>query len=482
MPESRSWLAFDLGAESGRAFTGSLKSGILTIKEVHRFPNEPLACGHSLHWDVERLWREMRQVLASTDGNLEGIGVDSWGVDYALLDARGELLENPHHYRDVRNPPAMAAAHDLISREEIYAETGIQFLPFNTIYQLLAAKRQSPEILRAAKQLLMIPDLFNYWLTGKAACEYTDSTTTQLVNPHTRSWSQVLIEKLEFPSHLFGEIIEPGTILGGHPAGTPVIATVSHDTASAVASVTARENTAFLSSGTWSLLGIELDAPVLTSEALVLNFTNEGGSAGTTRLLKNVMGLWMLQGCKRSWAAVGHDYEYATLIDEAMLQPAFETLIDPDDPTFLNPADMPDAIDAYCRRTQQPNPNSPGAYARAILESLAFKYRSVIAGIEKLTGSRIQQIRVIGGGSKNRCLNQFTADATGRRVIAGPSEAAVLGNLGVQMMATGGAGSLKEMRAIVERSFPTEVYEPADHDAWRQELERFDQYCELSYA
>jgi rhamnulokinase len=478
MPESRSWLAFDLGAESGRAFTGSLTSGILTIKEIHRFANEPLVCGGSLHWDVERLWQEMRQALASADGNVEGIGVDSWGVDYALLDAKGELVENPHHYRDVRNPPAMAAAHELVSREEIYGETGIQFLPFNTIYQLFAAKRQSPEIFRTAKQLLMIPDLFNYWLTGKTACEYTDATTTQLVNPRTRCWSQKLIERLGFPSHLFGEIVEPGTIPGR--AGTPVIATASHDTASAVASVTARDNTVFLSSGTWSLLGIELDAPVLTSDALALNFTNEGGVAGTTRLLKNVMGLWMLQCCKRSWAAAGHDHEYAALIDDAMLQPAFEMLIDPDDPTFLNPPDMPAAIDAYCRRTQQPRPNSPGAYARAILESLALKYRSVIAGIEKLTGNRITQIHVIGGGSKNRCLNQFTADATGRRVIAGPSEAAVLGNLGVQMMATGAAGSLKEMRAIIERSFRTEVYEPADHEVWRRESERFNQYCELT--
>ena len=482
MPESRSWLAFDLGAESGRAFTGSLKSGVLTVKEIHRFANEPLVCGRALQWDVARLWREMRQALASVEAKLEGIGVDSWGVDYALLDAKGELVENPHHYRDVRNPPAMAAAHELISREEIYQETGIQFLPFNTIYQLVAATQQSPEIFRAAKQLLMIPDLFNYWLTGKAACEYTDSTTTQLVNPRTRCWSYALIEKLGFPSHLFGEIVEPGTILGSHPTGTPVIATASHDTASAVAAVTARDNTAFLSSGTWSLLGIELDAPVLTSDALALNFTNEGGVSGTTRLLKNVMGLWMLQGCRRSWAAAGHDYEYAALIDNATLQPAFETLLDPDDSTFLNPPDMPDAIDAYCRRTQQPRPDSPGAYTRAILQSLALKYCSVIAGIEKLTGNRIEQIRVIGGGSKNRCLNQFTACATGRRVIAGPSEAAVLGNLGVQMMATGAAGSLKEMRAIVERSFPTEVYEPADHEVWCRELERFNQYCEISYV
>jgi rhamnulokinase len=491
MPEPRTWLAFDLGAESGRAFTGQLGSGILTIQEIHRFPNEPVDDSGSLHWDAPRLWLEMRKALSLAGKGLEGLGVDSWGVDYALLDERGELLKNPYHYRDARNPRAMAEVLALVPREIIYRETGIQFMPINTINQLFAAKCRTPEILTVAKQLLMIPDLFNYWLTGHAVCEYTNATTTQLVNPVTRSWSRELIEQLGFSQRLFGEIVEPGKVIGSLRqdvaldsglSGTPVIAPASHDTGSAVASVMAREDTAFLSSGTWSLLGIELDVPVITDESLRLNFTNEGGVAGTTRLLKNVMGLWMLQGCRRSWATRGRQYDHASLLDEAIKEPAFSVLIDPDDASFLNPADMPEAIDAFCRKTEQPRPGSPGAYTRAILESLALKYRAVVEGIELLTGKRIMQIRVIGGGSKNRALNQFTADASGRRVLAGPSEAAVLGNLGVQMLATGAAGSLKEVRAIIDRSFPTEIYEPADSDAWRRQVERFEHYCEFTYA
>ena len=487
MPEPKTWLAFDLGAESGRAFTGRLSGGIITIEEIHRFANEPIEYAGACHWDILRIWLEMGKALSAVTGRLEGLGVDSWGVDYALLDRSGELIRNPYHYRDPRNVTAMAEALQSVSRETIYRATGIQFMPINTLYQLFAMKTRTPEVLAAARTLLMIPDLFHYWFTGRAICEYTDATTTQLVDPRTRAWSDDLIERFGLPAHLFTEIVEPGTIVrplrGPAPhAGTPVIAPASHDTGSAVASVWAREGGAFLSSGTWSLVGVEIDEPIVSDEALRLNFTNEGGVNGTTRFLKNVMGLWMLQGCRRSWSADGREFDYASLIDEAIQAPPFRALIDPDDASFLNPPDMPAAIDAFCRRTEQPSPKSPGEYARTILESLALKYRIVIEGIERLTGNRITQIRVIGGGSKNHVLNRFTADATGRRVIAGPSEAAVLGNLGVQMLATGAATSLNEVRAIIQRSFLTEIYEPAESDKWQAQTVRFEQYCELAYA
>jgi rhamnulokinase len=490
MPDSQTWLAFDLGAESGRAFTGCLQNRVITIREIHRFLNEPVEYGGALHWDAPHLWNEMKRALSRTETRLAGIGVDSWGVDYALLDKSGELLRNPYHYRDSRNPAAMTEVLDRIPREHIYRQTGIQFMPINTINQLQAAMGRAPEMLRTARQLLMIPDLFHYWLTGRAVCEYTDATTTQLVNPTTRCWSMELIRALGLPEHIFGEIVEPGTIIGSllggiGPAahsGTPVIAPASHDTGSAVASITTRDDTAFISSGTWSLMGVELDAPLITGEGLRLNFTNEGGVCGTTRLLRNVMGLWMIQSCRHYWAAAGQEYDYSSLMEQAMQSAPFNALVDPDDASFLNPGSMPGAIDGFCRRTGQPLPATPGAYTRAILESLALKYRLVLAGIEEMTGRTIRQVRVLGGGSKNKALNQFTADATGCRVIAGPAEAAVLGNLGIQMLATGAASSLSEMRAMIDRSFPTEVYEPSSFDLWQRHFERFEQYCEFTYA
>jgi rhamnulokinase len=363
-------------------------------------------------------------------------------------------------------------------------------MPINTLNQLFAAQRDTPELLAAARQLVMIPDLFHYWLTGNAVCEYTVASTTQFMNPVTHRWARNLLECLGLPSQLPAEIVEAGSILGSllpgvssSLQGTPIIAPASHDTASAAAAISARGNTAFLSSGTWSLIGKELDAPVITDQALRMNFTNEGGVFGTTRLLKNVMGLWMLQGCRRAWVAQGrHDCSYRELIAAAAKAPAFSSLVDPDDTSFLNPADMTEAINAFCRKTDQPVPDGPGAYARTVLESLALKYRVVIRDLGILTGQPIGCIRVIGGGSKNRLLNQFTADATGKQVLAGPVEATVLGNIGVQLLASGGAGSLKEMRTIIERSFPTEIFEPRDTEPWNREALRFQQYCEFSYA
>ena len=492
LSHAKPYLAFDFGAESGRAVLAHLQSGILTTEEVHRFPNEPVEYGGSLHWDVARLWFEVRKVLSSLEETeLAGIGVDTWGVDYALLGERGELLQNPYHYRDRRTEGVMEEVFRKVSKDEIYRATGIQFMPINTLYQLFAQHRDSPKVLGAATRMLTIPDLFNYWLTGNAVCEFTNATTTQMVDPVSRAWAGSLMRRLDLPVSLPAPIVEPGSIVGpllsgiargSSLEGTFVIAPACHDTGSAVAAISAREGTAFLSSGTWSLVGTELDFPVITPEAQRLNFTNEGGVHGTTRLLKNVMGLWMLQCCRQSWTSHGTSFDYRELMELAAKEDPFRHLVDPDDESFLLPRDMPTAISNFCERTHQPSPHGPGAFTRTILESLALKYRLVLRSLEQLSRTRVEQIRIIGGGSKNHLLNQWTADATGRRVLAGPAEATVLGNVGVQVLATGGASSLREVRAIVDRSFPTEIFEPVETDRWNQHAERFEQYCESIYA
>jgi rhamnulokinase len=490
--ERTSYLAFDLGAESGRAVLGHLQSGILTTEEIHRFPNEPVEHSGSLHWDVERLWFEIRKAFGLIgEVKLAGIGVDAWGVDYALLGDRGQLLQNPYHYRDRRTEGVMEEVFRRVPKEEIYRATGIQFMSINTLYQLYAAHRNTPSVVAAARQLVTMPDLFNYWLSGKAVCEFTNATTTQMADPVRRVWARDLIQKVGLCADLPSPIVEPGTVIGvmlsgivpnSTLAGTPIIAPACHDTGSAVAAITARDGTAFLSSGTWSLIGTELDAPVLTPEALKLNFTNEGGVNGTTRLLKNVMGLWMLQGCRNCWSAQGQSGSYVDLVELANREPAFAHFVDPDDELFLRPADMLVVIDQFCSKTQQPTPSNPGAYVRCILESLAMKYRLTLCNLEAICGQRIEQVRVVGGGSKNRLLNQFTANATGKRVLAGPAEAAALGNIAIQILATREASSPGEVRAIVDRSFPTEVFEPVDTDKWEQHFQRFEQYCEMTYA
>ena len=487
---SKSYLAFDFGAESGRAVLGRLQDGTLAIDEVHRFPNDPVSDNGSLHWDAPRLWSELRTALSSVDpSTLAAIAVDTWGVDYALLGEDGQLLQNPYHYRDPRNIAAMAEVLRLIPKEELYEATGIQLLSINTINQLYAARMCTPRLLDSAQRLLMMPDLFNYWLTGTAVCEITDASTTQLVDPRTRTWVTTLFDRLSIPSRLQAPIVEPGSIVGTllpEVAGagatrTAVVACGSHDTASAVAAITARNNTAFISSGTWSLVGIELDAPIITADARALNFSNEIGVNGTTRFLKNVMGLWMLQDCRRSWSRNG-DMTYTELIDAAEREPGFRHLVDPDEPSFIRPDDMPAAIDRFCRQTKQSVPHGVGAYTRAILDSLALKYRLVIDNLERLIDRPIDRIHIIGGGSRNRLLDQFTADATGRTVIAGPVEATALGNIAMQMIATGAAGSLAEARSTIERSFPTETFEPQNADQWNRQLPRFQHLCGLTYA
>jgi rhamnulokinase len=491
MTVTANFLAFDLGAESGRAMVGSLDRGVLALHEIHRFANDPIRRNDSLRWDIVRLWEEMRRGLdVASEHRLQSIGVDCWGVDYALLDAAGELLEPPYHYRDRRTEGVMESVFERVPRERIYAATGIQFLSINTIYQLAAACRHTPEAVDAARSLATIPDILNYWLSGELVSEYTIATTTQMVDARTRTWSIELLKEIGLPSRLLLPIVEAGTVIGSlRPAasttgaGTPIVAPACHDTGSAVASVDASAPVAFLSSGTWSLLGTEVREPVINSRALALNFTNEGGVCGTTRLLKNIAGLWLLQSCRRQWQSRGEVCSYETLIAGAADdRRAFRALIDPDDPRFVNPEDMPLAISEYCRQTGQSPPDTPASFTRTILESLAFKYRAVLESLEELTGRRFEEIRIIGGGAQNRLLSQWTADATGRTVTAGPVEATALGNVAVQMIATGAVGSLVEARAVIDRSFPVERFEPLDADRWDAEYKRFQHYVEFTCA
>jgi rhamnulokinase len=485
------FLAFDLGAESGRAMAAEIKAGVLDLSEVCRFPNEPVRVDGSLYWNAPRLWLDMEQALArAADGRgpYDSIGVDAWGCDYGLLGENGELLGNPYHYRDSRTDGVMEDVFTRVPRARIYETTGIQFLTFNTLFQLVAAARHTPRLLDAAIQLGTIPDILNYWLTGELRAEYTSATTTQMIDARRRDWAIDLLRELDLPVRLLPPLVEPGAELGtlkrsvcAGLAGTPVVAPACHDTGSAVASVPAGNGRAFLSSGTWSLLGTEVARPVISPRARDLNFTNEGGVESTTRLLKNIGGLWLLQACRRDWARAGRRYEYGELISVAAdHRLAFASLFDPDDPGFFHPADMSAAIAAYCRRTAQPEPDGPAAVTRAILESLAFKYRVVLDALESLTGTPITEVQIIGGGSRNSLLNQFTADATGRTVIAGPVEATALGNVAMQMVATGAVADLGEARRLIEYSFPVERFTPAATDRWNAHYRRFQDYVELT--
>lgn len=487
-PKNRdfTFLAFDLGAESGRAIVGRLHSGQLSIHEIRRFPNQPVHYNGAMHWDAPRLWFEMQSALHSLPthevARVDGIGVDTWGVDYALLGENGALLENPYHYRDSRTAGVMERVMKELTPEYIYGITGIQFLPFNTLYQLYAAAQDSPKFLREAEHLLTMPDLFNFWMTGKAVCEYTNASTTQFLDVHKRKWSTEILEKLHIPTRILTPLIDSGSVIGSLrpelaklPAlsATQVIAPACHDTGSAFAAVHSGEKVALISSGTWSLLGTETKKPVVTEEARRLNFTNEGGVCGTVRLLKNITGMWLLERCRHAWKNQGKEYSYSDLLSMAATEPGLQHLVDPDDPSFSLPDDMPRAIAAFCTKTGQPTPSSAGAFTRTVLESLALKYRYVLELLESLTGSRFEVVRIVGGGSQNHMLNQFAANATGRQVLAGPSEATALGNLVMQMVGTGVVASLDQARGIVAESFSPRKFEPQDASQWQQAYQRF---------
>jgi rhamnulokinase len=479
---SAGYLAVDLGAESGRVVLGRFDGGRVSPEEVHRFPNSPVRLPDGLHWDVLRILSEIKDGLAKAvrEEKIEGIGIDSWGVDFGLLDGEGALVSNPYHHRDTRTEGMMEEAFGLVPKEEIYQTTGIQFLPINTLYQLLAMRR-SP-LLEAAETMLLIPDLINYWLTGEKACEYTNATTTQLLDLQEAGWARDLFEGLDLPSRILSPIVQPATELGPLlpevaeevGAGPPVFAVASHDTASAVVAVPAEgEDFAYISSGTWSLVGVELPGPVVAEEGLRANFTNEGGFGGKTRLLKNVMGLWLLQECRRQWAREGHEYSYEELALLAEDAPPAGPLVDPDHPAFLAPGNMASRIRSLCEETGQRPPEEPAALARCVFESLALKYKHAIEQAESLAGRAIGTVNVVGGGSQNSLLCQLTSDATRLPVLAGPVEATALGNLMVQAYARGHLASLEEMREAVRRSVEVQEYEPqGTDDEWQEAYEK----------
>lgn len=467
-------LAVDLGAESGRVMAVHVGGAALRLEELHRFPNTTAEVRGTLHWDFLRLWRDIQEGVARGQAlRPASLGVDTWGVDFALLDAQGELLGNPVHYRDRRTEGMMEWVFARASRAEVFAQTGIQFMPINTLYQLASlAARESPQ-LAAARTLLTAPDLLNYWLTGTAVCEFTNATTTQLYNPRVGGWASDLIGAMGLPAAIFPTLVQPGTRLGSY-AGIPVIAPACHDTGSAVAAVpTSTSNYAYISSGTWSLVGLEVPAPIINDAALAANVTNEGGVNGTYRLLKNVMGLWIIQQCRAAWGAQGHNYSYADLVQLATAAPPLRHCFDPNDGRFLPPGDYPALIAAWCAERGQPAPEDHGAIARSVFESLALAYRHVLETLDALAGHTTEVIHVVGGGSQNALLCQMTADATGLPVVAGPTEATVIGNALVQLIALGELGSIAEARALVARSAELQRYEPRNRAGWDEAFARY---------
>lgn len=484
------YLGVDLGAESGRVVAGLFDGHSVRLEELHRFPNGPVNVGGTLRWNVLGLWHEIQQGLAAAAARfgdeVRSIGVDTWGIDYVLLSAQDELLGLPWHYRDERTTGMLATACERVPREEIFAATGLQFMELNTLYQLLAMKRDHPELLDQARRLLLIPDYFHWLLCGSRVVEFTNATTTQCFDPARNDWATELLGRFGLPGEIFPEVVPPGTSLGrlrsdvAAAAGLDrinVIAPATHDTGSAVAAVptdrTGSASWTYISSGTWSLMGAEVNGAVTGPSTLAVNATNEGGIDGTFRLLKNIMGLWLVQECRRAFARDGRDVDYGTLTRQATDAPAFVSLVNPDDPSFLKPPCMPTAIRDFCRRTGQPEPASDGAMIRCALESLALKYRDVLEQIESLTGETSEVIHVVGGGSQNGLLNQFTADACGRPVIAGPVEATVLGNVLVQARADGALDSLGDIREVVANSTQPDTFTPTNPSAWDKARERF---------
>ncbi len=469
-------IAVDLGAESGRVMDVWFDGDRFTQTEVHRFPNIPVRVHDRLHWDILRLWHEIQAGIAQVTPQPASIGVATWGVDFALLDADGNLLSNPVHYRDSRTDGAMEWVFERQSRTAIFDRTGIQHMQINTLYQIASMVRDNSAVLKAARLYLSIPDLLHYWLCGVAKTEFTHATTTQMYNPHIRDWDREMLETLGVPGAIFPEIIEPGTQIGTYE-GVPVIVPATHDTASAVVAVpTITENYAYLSSGTWSLLGLELPRPIINDAACEANVTNEGGVYGTYRFLKNVVGLWLAQQCRATWRAEGTSYSYDDLTAAAAEAEPFRSLLDPDHPDFLPPGDMPERIRAYCRRTGQPEPETVGQVMRAVYESLALKYRYVLERLVALAEKPVDRLHIIGGGARNHLLNQMTANAINREVVAGPYEATALGNAIVQLITLGALDNIAQARGILAQTVDTVSFMPNQTDAWETAYQR---YCTL---
>ncbi|MDD3866423.1 MAG: rhamnulokinase [Eubacteriales bacterium] len=480
-------LAFDLGASSGRAMLGRFDGQTIRLEELHRFSNDPVMLGETLYWDLPRLVHEIKQglLLAKPHAPISSMAIDTWGVDFGLIDEHGYLLDQPVHYRDRRTETVMPDVFAVISGDELYRHTGIQLMNINTIFQLAALRRDRPDLLERADQLLLMPDLLLYLLTGIRQSEYTMASTTQLLDANQRDWDWNLIDRLGLRARLFAPIRHPGVAAGTlSPAicaelgidAITVMTGASHDTAAAVVSIPATTSDfIYISSGTWSLMGIETEAPVINDQTRQYNFTNEGGFARTTRLLKNIMGLWLIQESRRQWIRDGAEVSYADIEREALASPPFRSLIDPDDASLAAPGDMPERIRTLCRDSGQPVPRSRGEVARCIYESLALKYRITLEQIEQISGKSYRQLHIVGGGTRDGLLSQFTANATACAVIAGPAEATALGNMAVQLMAGGHLKDLKAARAVAAASCELKTYQPQEQPAWRSALDSYRQ-------
>ncbi len=478
-------LAFDYGASSGRGIVGSFDGKSLTLQEIHRFSNDPVIVNGTMYWDTLRLFFELKQGLirAKHAGGFDSIGIDTWGVDFGLLDNHGMLIGNPVHYRDARTNGMCEKSFSLIDKDEFYGITGNQFMDINTAFQLLALKEQQPDILEKAETLLFTPDLLNYFLTGIKRAEYSIASTSQLLDAHNRCWSDRVIDALGLPRRIFPEIVPSGTKLGGLSPeiceelglhDVDVVAICGHDTQDALVSVPASEKDfIFISCGTWSLFGTELDAPIINGDSARLNITNEGGYGGKISFLKNIIGLWLIQESRRQWIREGKEYSFGQLEKMAAAEPAFRCFIDPDAPEFVPAGNVPERIREYCRRTGQPVPETEGQIVRCIDESLAFKYRDSLSEIEACTGKDYKTIYLVGGGTQSGLLCRMTACACHRRVSAGPVEATVYGNLMLQLMSAGEVGSIEEARSIIQSSPDIHIYEPEDESAWEDAYHRY---------
>lgn len=482
------FIAVDLGASAGRVLLGQWNESHCSLHELHRFPNRPVMVAGHLHWDILSLWAEIKagltRYVAEFGQPLTGIGIDTWGVDFGLLDARGHLIGNPYHYRDSRVDGMLKRADSIVTARRIFFETGVQLMEQNTLYQLISMVESGDPHLAIAETLLMMPDLFHYWLSGVKACEQTDASTSQMLSHHGRSWATEMLAELGLPVQILPTLVPPGTILGemlpsvrreiGLHNAAPIIAPATHDTASAVAAVPDLDpHSAYISSGTWSLVGVELQKPIIHDRVFQLSFANEHGADGTIRFLKNVTGLWLLQEVRRQWQRGGLECDWEKLLAMAQDAPAFLCLLDPDDVAFRCPLSMPDAIREYCRNTNQPVPETIGEITRCCLDSLALRYRQVIDTLEELTQRRLEVIRIIGGGSRNRLLCQLTADICQRPVVAGPAEATALGNLAVQAIAAGKTTDLASARRIIGASVHRDYYEASSEVDVEEPLERF---------
>lgn len=495
---SHAHLALDLGAESGRAILGVLKDERLTLHELHRFANVPQQLDTGSHWDLDALWdnvkesvRRANSFVTENDLKFVSVGVDSWGCDYGLIDADGAVIEPPHCYRDERNVAAYTKTIDAIGKNALYEATGVQFMRFNTLYQLVAARDANPDIIVRADKLLFIADLIHYFLTGSAFVESTLASTSQMIDPRSGLWASSVVEAAGLSTHMLGEIVPATTNLGslrdelafelGVKDSLSVIAPAAHDTGSAVAAVPADENSdwCYISNGTWSPLGAELNKPVLTDKARQASFTNEGGVAGTIRFLKNITGLWLVQQCRRDFAESGSVFDYDDLTKLATQAEPLRTIVDPAHGPFAVPGGMLEKIGQFAISTKQPAPNGPGEYVRCCLESLALACRYTLDLLEEVLERHFDVVHVVGGGARNLLLNQMIASATGRKVVVGPIESAAVGNVLVQAMGSGAITDLSHLRRIVSLSFEPQTYQPQDSNTWEEAYKRF---CDLQEA